>query len=102
MGRVKLTEAQRHILGKLAAGHRIVYSRDGDCGWISGEKEHLSDFDIWALRDAGCLDREIDEREDDYGCDLISPAGRAILAKENRDQDESPDDQGEDHLGEKP
>lgn len=78
--RVKLTEAQIGILLKLDAGRRIVYSRDGDCGWISGENKHLDDKDIWALRDAQLIIMESDEREDDYGCDMISSAGRALLA----------------------
>lgn len=81
-GKVKLTEMQLGILAKLAKGHRIVYSRDGDCGWISGEPGHLDDKDIWALRNAQFINPESDERSDNYGDDLITPAGRALLASE--------------------
>lgn len=84
-GKVKLTEIQIDILRKLDVGHHIVYSRDGDCGWISGENKHLDDKDIWALRDRQFIIMESDEREDDYGCDMITPAGRAHLASRRND-----------------
>ncbi len=84
MGKVRLTEAQLGILAKLAKGHRIIYSRDGDCGWLSGENKHLDDKDIWALRDAQFIITESDEREDSYGDDLITPAGRAHLASSGK------------------
>lgn len=83
-GKVKLTELQVGILRKLDAGHRIVYSRDGDCGWISGEQKHLDDKDIWALRDAQFIIAESDERRDDYGDDIITDFGRAHLASSGR------------------
>lgn len=83
--KVKLTEAQLGILAKLAKGHVIVYSRDGDCGWISGENEHLDDKDIWALRDAQFINLESDERRDDYGCDIITSHGIVYLSSSGKD-----------------
>jgi hypothetical protein len=74
-----LTKVQIEILKRLAAGHHIAYSRDGDCGWLSGTNTILADDDIWALRNRQYIDRESDEREDDYGCDKISSAGRVAL-----------------------
>ena len=75
-----LTDAQIQLLKKLGEGHIIVYSRDGDRGWLSGTDVTLDDKDIWALRDRQYIDQESDEREDDYGCDKISSAGVAKLA----------------------
>lgn len=79
-----LTEAQVKILRLLAKGGHIAYSRDGDCGWIAGTSEVLSDRDIWALRDRQYIIRVSDEREDDYDCDKISPAGLAALTPPQR------------------
>lgn len=45
-----LTTAQIQLLRKLADGHYIAYSRDGDHGWVSGTNAILDDKDIWALR----------------------------------------------------
>lgn len=79
--KVKLTEAQERILRKMGShGLSIHYSSDGDNGWLGGEKVPLADNDIWALRNAGFLDREYDDQEDEYGCDRISLAGRAHLS----------------------
>lgn len=74
-----LTTEQLRILEKLAGGHHIAYSRDGDCGWISGDRRHLDDKDIWALRNRQFIIMESDERNDDYDCDKISSAGRNYL-----------------------
>jgi hypothetical protein len=76
----KLTETQIELLAALDAGRVIAYSRDGDCGWLVGSKKMLDDRDIWALRDRQYIIQESDEREDDYGCDKITDAGRAALA----------------------
>ncbi|WP_458760508.1 hypothetical protein ACSVBT_06870 [Afipia sp. TerB] len=75
----RLTEAQINLLRALDDGHMIAYSRDGDFGWLSGTNEILADEDIWALRDRQYISQEHDEREDDYGCDRITPAGRRAL-----------------------
>lgn len=75
-----LSEAQWGILQKLADGHTIVYSRDGDCGWISVENKHLADADIWALRNLQYIDKISDERDDNYGDDMISRVGVLALA----------------------
>lgn len=79
----ELTDTQLLLLKKLNDGHHIAYSRDGDYGWLSCTREILADGDIWALRDRQYIDQESDEREDDYGCDKISIAGRAALAQTN-------------------
>lgn len=75
-----LTETQIQLLKKLGEGHVIAYSRDGDCGWLSGTNVILDDKDIWALRNRQYIDQESDERDDSYGCDKISSAGVAKLA----------------------
>lgn len=75
-----LTETQIWLLEKLGEGHVIFYSRDGDCGWLSGTNGILDDKDIWALRDRQYINEESDEREDCYGCDKITGAGAAKLA----------------------
>jgi hypothetical protein len=79
-----LTPAQTRLLRKLAKGHCIAYSRDGDNGWLSGTNVILDDKDIWALRDRQYIIQESDEREDDYGCDKISSAGRDAVALQDR------------------
>lgn len=84
-GSGKLSVERLRILRKLAGGLCIVYSRDGDCGWISGESAHLADADIWAIRNAGFINPESDEREDNYGCDIITPAGRAAIASHTKE-----------------
>jgi len=77
-----LTPEQLRILKRMANGHHIAYSRDGDCGWLSGTNKPLADKDIWALRKLQFIDQESDERDDDYGCDKISSAGRSYLTQQ--------------------
>jgi hypothetical protein len=89
---VKLTKAQRALLTKLASGHRIIHSNDGDRAWLS----KLGDDPIWGdlawdtmaeLRNAGLIGDE-DDGEDDVRfspAEVITPAGRAALEKEARD-----------------
>jgi hypothetical protein len=79
-----LSAEQIRILTKLSEGHHIAYSRDGDCGWLSGTHHHLADKDIWALRKRQYIEQESDERDDDFGCDKISSTGRNALARTKR------------------
>jgi hypothetical protein len=79
-----LTPEQIRILKKLGEGCLIAYSRDGDLGWLTGVagiRGILADKDIWELRKCQYIEQESDEREDDYGCDKISAAGRLALSR---------------------
>jgi hypothetical protein len=76
-----LTQSQIKLLRKLGEGHVIAYSRDGDCGWLTGTNDILDDKDIWALRNKQLIERESDEELDDYGCDHISPNGISCLGQ---------------------
>lgn len=85
----KLTENQRHLLGHLDGGARIVHAQDGDCAWLSPRKDfspYWNDIDwddMAVLRRAGYI-ADLDDGDDESRFippEVITPAGRAALAE---------------------
>lgn len=85
----KLTERETLLLAKMAEGHKIVHSNDGDRAWLTGLGDNpvFGDLD-WAamrvLRGLGLIGDEDDgDDESRFGApEVITPAGRLALQQE--------------------
>jgi len=84
----KLTDRETRLLAKMAEGHKIIHSNDGDRAWLSGLGDNpvFGDLD-WAamrvLRGLGLIADEDDGEEDVrfHPPEVIIPAGRAALSQ---------------------
>lgn len=87
MGR--LTPAQHDLLDALTLGDGIVYSQDGDYGWLTVSRRDLDEFGISVrelqdLRDRRLIGHEPGDHEWVRFAppEVITPAGRAALKEQ--------------------